>query len=62
MSESLAASTKTARNGASDVQSDLQMIAQVEKWMATIRELNSEPHNEAVFRVRLRPATSLAKE
>lgn len=58
MSESLAASTKTVRNGTAD----LQMIAQVEKWMATIRDLNSEPQNEAAFRVRLRPATAAAKE
>ena len=57
MSETLATSMKTARQGASD----LQMLTQVEKWMATIRELNSEPQNEAAFRVRLRPAAS-AKE
>ena len=49
---------KTARHGASD----LQMLAQVEKWMAAIRELNSEPQNEAAFRVRLRPAMASAKE
>jgi hypothetical protein len=48
---------KTSRPGASD----LQMLVQVEKWMAAIRELNSEPQNEAPFRVRLRPAAS-AKE
>lgn len=58
MSESLAQSMKTARPGASD----LQMLVQVEKWMAAIRELKSEPQNEAAFRVRLRPATSSTKE
>lgn len=57
MSESPAQSMKTSRPGASD----LQMLVQVEKWMAAIRELNSEPQNEAPFRVRLRPAAS-AKE
>ncbi|MFZ0422610.1 MAG: hypothetical protein WAL80_07005 [Xanthobacteraceae bacterium] len=58
MSESLAQSMKPVRPGASD----LQMLVQVEKWMAAIRELNSEPQNEAAFRVRLRPATASAKE
>jgi hypothetical protein len=58
MSETLAASMKTTRPGAAD----LQMLDQVEKWMATIRDLNSEPQNEAAFRVRLRPATASAKE
>ena len=58
MSDTFTASMKTPRSGTSD----LQMIVQVEKWMATIRELNSEPQNEAAFRVRLRPATNSAKE
>jgi hypothetical protein len=58
MSDTHAASMKSARNGTSD----LQMIVQVEKWMATIRELNSEPQNEAAFRVRVRPAPTSAKE
>jgi hypothetical protein len=58
MSENLATTMKTApaRNGASD----LQMLAQVEKWMATIREINREPQNEAAFRVRLRPSQTSA--
>ncbi|HTE78088.1 MAG TPA: hypothetical protein VK653_15330 [Xanthobacteraceae bacterium] len=44
MSDSLAAKTNAApvssstRNGASD----LRMLAEVEKWMATIREINRE--------------------
>jgi hypothetical protein len=44
MSDSLAAKANSApvststRNGSSD----LRMIAQVEKWMATIREINRE--------------------
>jgi hypothetical protein len=60
MSEALASSTKIApmRSGTSD----LQMIAQVEKWMATIREINREPLNDASFRVRLRPAATSARE
>ncbi len=58
MSESLAQTMKPARQGASD----LQMLVQVEKWMAAIRDLNSESQNEAAFRVRLRPAMASAKE
>jgi len=44
MSESVAAKANSARvsssirNGASD----LRMLAEVEKWMATIREINRE--------------------
>jgi hypothetical protein len=48
MSEALATSTKpeTRRNDASD----LQMLAQVEKWMAMIRELNREQQGETKLR------------
>jgi hypothetical protein len=58
MSETLASPMKTApaRNGASD----LQMLAQVEKWMAAIRDINREPQNETAFRVRVRPAATSA--
>jgi hypothetical protein len=60
MSETLAASTKTpaAFNGTSD----LQMLEQVEKWMAAIREIDREPQSETTFRVRLRPAQSAVTE
>jgi len=58
MSENLAAPMNTAP--ARNVASDLQMLAQVEQWMATIREINREPQTEAAFRVRLRPAASSA--
>ena len=58
MSDTLAQSMKPARHGASD----LQMLVQVEKWMAAIRELKSEPQHEAEFRGRLRPALASAKE
>lgn len=54
MSEIITASVKTARIGSSD----LQMIAQVEKWMTTIREMKGEPQSgDAPFRVRLRPVS-----
>jgi hypothetical protein len=49
MSESLAPLAKQApsRTGAAD----LQMLAQVEKWMAMIRELNREqPQDEPKYR------------
>jgi hypothetical protein len=49
MSESIANSSKSAlgsmRNGASD----LRMLAQVEKWMATIREINREQQAQTNF-------------
>jgi hypothetical protein len=51
MSESIATSVKFApasssiRNGASD----LRMLAQVEKWMATIREINREQQAQSTF-------------
>jgi hypothetical protein len=57
MSDTFAAPTKTSpgRNGTSDG----QVFAQVEKWMAAIRDINSEPQqSETTFRVRLRPATA----
>jgi hypothetical protein len=57
MSETLAAPMKTAaaRNGTFDG----QVFAQVEKWMAAIRDINSEPQkSETTFRVRLRPTTA----
>jgi hypothetical protein len=57
MSDTLAAPMKTspARNGLSDG----QVFAQVEKWMAAIRDINGEPQqSETTFRVRLRPATA----
>ena len=50
MSETLAAQTKPtpapARNGAAD----LQVLVQVEKWMATIREISREQQDEIKFR------------
>jgi hypothetical protein len=55
MSETLAATMKTspARNGMSDG----QVFAQVEKWMAAIRDINGEQQKgETTFRVRLRPS------
>jgi hypothetical protein len=57
MSDTLAAPTKTlsARHGTADG----QVFAQVEKWMAAIRDINGEPQqNETTFRVRLRPTTA----
>jgi hypothetical protein len=48
MSESIANTTKSLvsmRNGASD----LRMLAQVEKWMATIREINREQQAQSGF-------------
>jgi hypothetical protein len=52
MSEVLATPTKSAtsrptttRNGSAD----LQMLAQVEKWMATIREISREQQVEAKY-------------
>jgi hypothetical protein len=52
MSETIVAPARPARI----VTSDLQMIAQVEKWMAAIRDMKSEPPmGDAPFRVRLRP-------
>ena len=59
MSETLATSTKTSF--VYDDASDLLMLAQVEKWMATIRELSRE-QRESSFRVRLRPAASAVTE
>lgn len=48
MSEFFATSTKSAatRNGAAD----LQALAQVEKWMAMIREINRERQSEPKYR------------
>jgi hypothetical protein len=55
MSETIAAATKSMSIGTSD----LQMIAQVEKWMMTIREIRNEQQaGDATFRVRLRPTAS----
>ena len=60
MSESLAAPMKNAptHNGTSDG----QVFAQVERWMAAIRDINGEPQKgETTFRVRLRPATAVTE-
>lgn len=52
MSENLATQTKptftsiATRNGSSD----FHMIAHVEKWMATIREINREQQSEPKYR------------
>jgi hypothetical protein len=57
MSETLAPTLKIspARNGTSDG----QVFAQVEKWMAAIRDFNSEQQQgETTFRVRLRPSSA----
>jgi hypothetical protein len=57
MSDTLAAPTKSspARYGTSDG----QVFAQVEKWMAAIRDINGEPQQgETTFRVRLRPTAA----
>jgi hypothetical protein len=57
MSETLAAPMKTApaRNGTADG----QVFAQVERWMAAIRDINGEPQKgETTFRVRLRPTAA----
>jgi hypothetical protein len=56
MSDTLAVPTKSllARNGTADG----QVFAQVEKWMAAIRDINDEPQqSEAEFCVHLRSAT-----
>jgi hypothetical protein len=44
MSESVAAKANSARvsNSTRSGASDLRMLAEVEKWMATIREINRE--------------------
>ncbi|HEX4411759.1 MAG TPA: hypothetical protein VH206_23540 [Xanthobacteraceae bacterium] len=59
MSQTIAAPLKmSARIGTSD----LQMIAQVEKWMAAIRDMKREPQaGEAPFRVRLRPVAAVTE-
>ncbi len=61
MSDILATPTKpTASRKAA---ADLRALAQVEKWMATIREISREPSGEPTFRVRLRPTVAaVAKE
>ncbi len=60
MSETLAAPMKisAARVGTTDG----QVFAQVEKWMAAIRDINGEPQKgETTFRVRLRPASAVTE-
>ena len=52
MSESILTTTTSsmsAHNSAPSGASDLRMLAQVEKWMAMIREMNREQQNEAAF-------------
>ncbi|MGA2892775.1 MAG: hypothetical protein ABSE22_07890 [Xanthobacteraceae bacterium] len=52
MSETLATPTKPATSGrmiAHSGAADLQMLAQVEKWMATIREIIREQQGEAKY-------------
>ena len=50
MSESIIAtahpSPASAPNSLHAGASDLRMLAQVEKWMAMIREINREQHNQ----------------
>lgn len=54
MPETLTAPTKTpaAPNGGSDSQvlANSQVLAQVEKWMATIQEIRREQQDEIKFR------------
>jgi hypothetical protein len=57
MSDTLALATKPVRIGTSDV----RMIAQVEKWMSAIREINRDEKADPIFRVRLRPAVSVTE-
>jgi len=56
MSETLTAPMKTApaRKGTADG----QVFAQVEKWMAAIRDIDGEQKGETTFRVRLRPTVA----
>lgn len=59
MSETLAASPKTSF--VYDDASDLLMLAQVERWMATIRELCRD-QAESTFCAGLRPAARAVTE
>jgi hypothetical protein len=49
MSESITASSKAAQvsNFAGSAASDLRMLAQVERWMTIIRQINREPEPRA---------------
>ncbi|HEY2244128.1 MAG TPA: hypothetical protein VGH47_07895 [Xanthobacteraceae bacterium] len=53
MSESMVTTVKSATVAAHDSMhagaSDLRMLAQVEKWMAMIREINREQQSQPAF-------------
>ena len=49
MSESMVTTTKPAHSSTHAGASDLRMLAQVEKWMATIREINREQQSQPAF-------------
>ena len=53
MSESMVTTAKpapvSAQNPTNAGASDLRMLAQVEKWMATIREINREQQSQPAF-------------
>jgi hypothetical protein len=53
MSESIITTAKpatvAAHNSMHAGASDLRMLAQVEKWMATIREINREQQSQPAF-------------
>ena len=54
VTDSMVATTKpapvSARNSMQAGASDLRMLAQVEKWMAMIREINREQQSQPAFR------------
>ena len=53
VTENMVAATKpapfSAHNSMQAVASDLRMLAQVEKWMAMIREINREQQSQPAF-------------
>ena len=49
MSKSMANTSKFALGSTRNGASDLRMLAQVEKWMATIREIHREQQAQSGF-------------